>query len=153
MTGQRGEAPLVPKCGRCRRRGLSLLELALAVLVVGLTVGPVYLLIRQGSTGTVQTREEVLAYQAAADVIDAARGLDFGHPMLADGTRECPELPLLAAPVRLDGRFRRTLTVTTETVPGLPYRYKVVQVEVAWQTTGPAQSLVTTGLVFAGGAE
>lgn len=132
-----------------RRAGISLVEVAVAILLTGLAIGPLYEAIVAGGRQSVATREEVLACGHAADVLDYAQGLPFDDPFLAVGTRDCPQLPGRTLP--LPDRFRRTVAVAETRVAGSPWRYKVLAVRVAWEAGGPAHCFQVTRLLFAGG--
>lgn len=128
-----------------------MVEVALGILLLGIAVLPLFTLFRQGTTGTVQTRDEVVAYGLAADVLHLARGLPFDDPLLAPGQREVPALAQVAGSAT-DPRFGRSLAVTEGQATGdrVPYRYKVLVARVAWESGGVARAIRLTGLVFRG---
>lgn len=133
------------------KRALSFVELAIALLLLGITVMPVFMMFRQGTSGTLLTRDEILAHGYAAEVIHAARGLGFGHPLLEPGSRPVPAVPLPDARA-VPERFTRSLTVSEHSGAnaGIPYRYRVLLAEVTWGGGGPARTVRLPGLAFAG---
>ena len=132
------------------RHGMTYVEIAIGVLIIGLVVGPIFSLLISSGEGTTLTRDEVLAYQAASDVQAYARGLDFNDPFLAPGERDCTTLPGEDPAVKNGLKYKRTITVTEHSVMGVPYRYKLIDVNVSWQTGAHPQSVRIPGLLFTG---
>ncbi len=145
--GGQGEWPRPgPWCGG---RGFSFTEIAIALLVLAVAVVPVFLSFRQGTTGTIQTRDEVAAYALAADVLSYLQGKGFD---LVDG-QPASALVAEAAAARVlppDPRFTPTLTVTEvpPPAPNVPFQYKILVVGVAWTSGGVSRSVKMSGLLF-----
>lgn len=133
-------------------KGVSFAELAIALLLLGVMVMPVFMMFRQGTSGTLLTRDEILAHGYAAELVNAAKGLGFHHDLLEPGSRAVPVVPLPDAKP-ISERFSRTLTVTeqVDSTTIIPYRYRVLVAVVAWGDGGPARTVRLPGLVFAGG--
>ncbi|NLI76455.1 MAG: hypothetical protein GX442_08440 [Candidatus Riflebacteria bacterium] len=110
---------------------------------------PVFLSFRQGTTGTVQTRDEVVAFALAGDVLSFLQGKGFDQ---VDG-QPAPDLVAEAVAARVlppDPRFKPTLTVTEvpPPAPNVPFQYKILVVGVAWTSGGVSRSVKMSGLLF-----
>lgn len=145
----RGVQGALPVSGRSVR-GLSLVEVAIAVLVLGVILVPVFSVFERSSSGTVQTRAEMLATGYADELLAWLQTLPLDHPSLAATAAPVPlnPPPELAGP--LEPKFQRFLTVR-EFPPnaGWPFRYKLLTVQVSWTAGGPARDLRLTALRYA----
>jgi hypothetical protein len=134
------------------RLAFSFVEVIVAILLTALAVGPVYYVINHSAAGTVMTKDEVMAYQAAADVLEYLRSIDYDAPFLQPGHyRPCQSLPVAGGEMALDSRFRRTVTIVETAPADAPYRYKIVVVRVSWQVPGATRTLELPGLKCTGG--
>lgn len=135
-------------------RGLSLPEVAIAVLVLGLTIAPIFMVMSRGSTGTIQTRDEILAYHYADELLAYLQTRPYNDPDLAVVDRK--SFPRFSLPrgsgnlqIGIDPtRFERYLTVV-ERSPGAnwPWSYKILLSEVNWKTGGLARQIRISALV------
>ncbi len=142
-TGLPGAPPTAGRSGR----GLSLVEVAIAVLVLGFILVPVFSVFERSSSGTVQTRAEMLATGYADELLAWLRTLPPDHPALAVTAAPVPmnPPPELAGP--LEPKFQRVLTVREfPPTTGWPFRYKLLTVKVSWTAGGPARDLRLTAL-------
>ncbi len=141
-------------------RGLGIPEIAVALLIVGLAMVPIYSMISHGSSGTIQTSQEMQAFVYANNLLEAAKAAtDFdGDPLLQPcQSREIPEIlgthSRRLEPTPMNRRFQRFLTIAEEQAAGFPYRYKTLMVEVRWDGPGGGKNLKLSGLVFTGGKQ
>ncbi|NLI76137.1 MAG: hypothetical protein GX442_06800 [Candidatus Riflebacteria bacterium] len=133
-------------------RGVSFAEVAIGLIIAGIVLVPLLALYHRGGEGTVLTRDEVLAYQAAADVLAYVQLLEFDDGLLAptSAPRDCTALPVGVSAQTVDSRFKRSLTVQTAHPAGITYRYKIVTVRVGWMSGTTERAVELPGLVFAG---
>jgi len=138
--------------------GMGMVEIAVALLIVGLAMVPIYSMITHGSSGTVQTSQEVQAAIYANNLLEAVKAAsDFDDDPLLQPceSREVPELlgtqSRRLEPIPMNPRFKRFLSVAEERPDGYPYRYKIILAEVRWDGPGGVKSLRIPGLAFAGG--
>lgn len=136
------------------RSGFSFIEIAIGFLVLGLCALPIFLLFRHGSTGTVQTREEIQAFGFASDLLNHLKLLPFDDDFLSPKNRlEVPTTPTssgIVLPAMTSG-FRRFLTITDQSpVYPNPYRYKTVTVEMEWVSSGISKTVRMPFLLFCG---
>ncbi len=133
-----------------KTKGFSIAEVAIALFVIGVCVLPIFTVLNQGNTGTVQTRDEVMAYGYASDLLQSARCLDFDAPFLGSGRKDARQLPGPLSGEQMDPRFSRFLTVTEQTVPGSGFRYKSLTAEISWKSGGTDRQIQMVGLLSAG---
>lgn len=147
---------------RCRPRpatgGFSLTELIIAILVIAIGAIPVFIMFSQGSTGTIQTRDEMLAYNYAADLIHWCHAQGFEQLPVGASDRTTLTLNPTAGPavsLAMEPGFTRELTVSEPALAAgtdpWPYRYRVVVARVAWIPAGGIQrELRMSAMVFRG---
>lgn len=140
-------------------RAFSFTEIMISVLVVGVCLAPLFLLFSQGTAGTVRSRDEVLAFAMAMDLLDYARTLPYNDAFLAPGTNRRPEPAVAVAAgattVSLDSgdgtKFKRMISIEEKSVPSSPFIYKIVVAEVEWDAlagSGNTRALTMSTLVF-----
>lgn len=129
----------------------------MATIVLGLTMLPLFMVFSKGSTGTVQTRDEVMGTSYVTELLALAQSLPYDDAFLAPKVKSpCLTLPLpaiggedLGKPI--DTRFKRYFTVKELSVGAdVPYTYKVLIAEVDWHSNGIARSLQMTAMVYKG---
>ncbi|MFZ2957350.1 MAG: prepilin-type N-terminal cleavage/methylation domain-containing protein [Candidatus Ozemobacteraceae bacterium] len=137
-------------------RGFSFVEVAIAILVLGIAISPIFSIFSRGSVGTIQTRDEVLAYHAADELLAWAQTKSYSDADLGVGNRKSfPKLifnqvsggTIMTA---VDStRFERVLNVE-EFSPGgsLPFVYKVLTAEVSWKTGGISRQIHMTTILY-----
>lgn len=119
----------------------------IAVLVVAACLSPIFFIFSKGAAGTQQTRDEVLAYNYATELLDYALSKPFDSPFLTVGTRDANALEVTPAngaafTLKTDDRFERKLSVISPSVPTtVPFIYKVLVAEVAWKTAQVRRSI------------
>ncbi len=122
------------------RHGFSFTEIMIAVLIIGVTLAPMIYVFSRGTSGTIRTRDEVLAYNYATELLDYAQSLKFDEkPFLEEGNRKADEIEINGpegpvAVLKIEPKFERYLTVMVPPVPdGLPFDYKVLVAEIRWK--------------------
>jgi len=137
-----------------RRNAFSITEVMIAVLVVAACLSPIFFIFSKGAAGTQQTRDEVLAYNYATELLDYALSKPFDSPFLAVGTRDANALEVTPAAgpaftLKADERFERKLSVITPSVPAtVPFTYKVLVAEVAWKTAQVQRSISMSCMIY-----
>ena len=130
------------------KAGVSFVEVAIAILILGLVVLPIMSVFEKGAAGTMQTRGEMLAFNFAADLAGYVKAVPFDDIMLkavatAIEVRQHP----WGGPV--DPRFKRTIRVEDfHPNPTWPFLYKIATIEVLWGISGPPRTIVLRVLRF-----
>lgn len=144
---------------RPTRQAFSFAELIIAILIIGVGSIPVFTMFSRGSTGTMQTRDEVLAYNYAADLLSWAQTRPYDQ--LAP-TNDAPSDSLSLAPTAgppvllvMESGFKRFLTVKEATpAPSggkWPFAYKVLVAKVQWNPAGGInREIEMTTIVYRG---
>ncbi|RCK79668.1 MAG: hypothetical protein OZSIB_4140 [Candidatus Ozemobacter sibiricus] len=139
-----------------RPAAFTIVEVMIAVLIIGASMTPIFFMFSRSSTGTVQSRDEVLAYAYAQEMLEFAQARGFDDPQVAVGeNRTITPLELralgggaIALPV--DPRFTRVLHVRVPPLSAAawPYQYKVLVAEVSWKPNDEqTRSVRLTGLL------
>lgn len=134
------------------RFGMSFVEVMIAVFVLAAGLLPAFYVFSKGNLGTMMTRDEILAQTYASELVDYGLALGYDRfPPEEFQHREMSEIPG-GAPIEI--RFHRFLTVVDRVLaPGnadWPLGYRILQVEVAWNSAGVEQKFALTGLLFGG---
>lgn len=139
-------------------RGLGMPEIAVALLIVGLAMVPIYSMISHGASRTIQTSQEAQAFNYATNLLEAAKAAtDFDHDPLLQPCTSREVTNLLGSqsqhlePSPMNPKFRRFLTVVENQTEGYPYRYKSLVAEVRWEGSEGVKSMKFSGLVYSGG--
>jgi type II secretory pathway pseudopilin PulG len=140
---------------RCRA-GLGFTEILVTMVVVGVILVPILALFSQGSTGTIRTRDELTAHLYADEAIDflRARGFAAAIPTGDDGI-ELPEIRVGDHGTRIDQRYTRTIRIAAvepaDHHPHWPVAYRLITVEVSWESAGQRRAIALTSTLAAGG--
>lgn len=127
----------VPRSADRRERGMSLIELMIALLVLAFGLLAVARLFPTGARSQVQDRLIVAANYFAQQQIETLTGRNWSDPLLTDGRH-----PAGTATESLEnGQWQRFYQVTTLT--GKLDNLKRVDVTVSYQGAGRAQRSVT----------
>ena len=141
------------EAGRAVRcRGLSLVEVMIALFVLAVGILPIFYVFSQGNLGAMMTRDEIMAHSYAAEIID------FGHAVGFDGMThaEYPDKEVKSIPggAEVDSRFRRYLNVVERSpeqgLTDWPIEYRILQARVTWNSSGIEKSFALTSLLFRG---
>lgn len=137
-----------------RKNAFSITEVMIAVLIIAACLAPIFFVFSKGAAGTQQTRDEVLAYNHATELLDFALSKPFDSSFLSVGDKrdanviEVTPTTGEAFTLKIDERFHRTLSVVAPTTPtSVPYAYKVLVAEVSWNTANVKRHISMTGLV------
>lgn len=141
---------------RAERPGFSIVEVMIAVLIIGATMSPLVFMFSRSTSGTVQTRDEVVAYGYASELLEFAMARRFDDFPVGDN-QMYDEIKLKTGggaeiPLKVDSRFTRRLHVRVPPITGAwPYQYKVLVAEVGWVVTpGQTKKIQVTGLLTKG---
>ena len=136
--------------------GFSLTEVMITVLVIGICISPIFFIFSRSNQGTMHTRDDVIAYTFAKEILDFHISLDFDDPALAPVTNKKVNFetlkPVSGGDILLttDPRFDRFVSVKAITVANIPLAYKVIIVEVKWKSSGKDRQFRMTSLKFKG---
>jgi Tfp pilus assembly protein PilV len=132
-----------------RLAGLSLVEVAIAVLVLGIILVPLFSVFERSSSGTVQTRAEMLATNYADELLAWLQTLPMDHAALAGPGTPTPLNPPPEFAGPMEPKFQRFLTVKDfPATTAWPFRYKVLTVLVSWTAGGPARETRLAALKY-----
>jgi type II secretory pathway pseudopilin PulG len=125
---------------RISRSAFSMVEILFAIIALGVLLAPLFSVFRQGSTGTIRNRNDILAQQHASNLLAYVYSLPYGHSFLDEGTREVNELKITAGAVELsldmeEELFRRTIEVKEYKPGDWHFSYKLVTVRVNWKNS------------------
>ena len=137
-----------------QRQAFSLVEVMIAVLIIGATMTPLFYMFTRSSSGTVQSRDEVIAYSYAGEILEICQVRGFDDPLLTPGNdKPVTGLALRTAagatvPMTADPRFTRRLHVKAPAIGGTwPFEYKVLIVEISWKSGEQTRTVQMTGMV------
>ncbi|HEY9069563.1 MAG TPA: prepilin-type N-terminal cleavage/methylation domain-containing protein [Candidatus Ozemobacteraceae bacterium] len=137
------------------RHAFTITEVMIAILIVAACLVPIFFVFSKGSAGTIQTRDEVLAYNYATELLDYALLQPFDSPFLQPGIdRDANELEVTpsagaAFKLHMEPRFQRKLSVKTPSVPAsVPFAYKVLIAEVSWANSNIKRRISMTGMLY-----
>ena len=135
--------------------GFSFVEVLITMLVLAVGILPIFTVFSQGSSGTIRTRDEILAQIYAEELLDyaMARGFTAVEPTSSDGDL-APTVVVGDLKTAIDPRFTRKLVVK-EVKPAdhnddWPMVYRLVAVIVTWNHEGKLRRFVRSGLLFKG---
>lgn len=134
--------------------GFSFVEILFTIVVLGVMLAPVSSIFSQGSSGTIRSRNDILAQQHAANLLAYASSLPYEDEFLKPGSaREVGDLPVMTGGVELalgmeDEQFVRTMEVSEIKPSGWQFSYKLVVVRVSWKQVGEQNaSIQIAGMV------
>lgn len=141
------------KKSELRNQGFSFTELVVAIFVLAAGIMPVMWFFSRSNMGTIKTRDEIMAQQYAAELLDyaMARGYDDLEITPGEGS-EISAIEIAGEKMSVDSRFTRRLLVK-ELRPDhnseWPCAYKTVSAEVSWLIETRPRHLRLTGLLYA----
>lgn len=121
------------------KAAFSFVEILFAVIALGVLLAPIFSMFSQGSSGTIRSRNDILAQQHASNLLAYAFALPYDHAMLEPGAaREVGELNVTSGseilPLGMEEEmFRRTIEVSEIKPVDWRFAYKTVVVKVAWK--------------------
>ncbi|MBF0545870.1 MAG: hypothetical protein HQM08_15610 [Candidatus Riflebacteria bacterium] len=137
------------------KKALSFVEIMIAVLLLGLMIVPISNFFNRGTTGTIQTRDEVLAYHYADELLAWLQSKNYDDLELAPATsKSVPTITLTSGGLSIQDsietdRFTRSVTIKEITIgSNWPYIYKVLGVEVAWKSGNVARKIHMSSMVY-----
>jgi len=133
----------------------SIIEVMIAVLIVGATMTPIFFLFSRSTAGTTQTRDEALASGYASELLEFAQLKGYDDPLFPVGeNHDFPEIKLKTkagseVAVKIESRFSRKLHVRIPPITApWPYLYKILVVEVSWSPApGQTRKVSMAGLL------
>ena len=140
-----------------RLKGFSVVEICVVCVILTVLLIPIFTLMTRGSSGTIRSRNEILAQQYAANYIAYCNVSDFDNPKMAEvNDKVVDELNIDlkdGSKINVDKTdeiFKRIVTIKEyPATDDRPYRYKIVTVKVEWTQIGEKKKreLIMSGLV------
>ncbi|HOI91920.1 MAG TPA: hypothetical protein PLK28_15570 [Candidatus Rifleibacterium sp.] len=136
-----------------RRKAFSFAELIIAIMVLSAGILPIFWFFSRTNIGTIKTRDEILAWQYASELLDVAVARGYAaNPATGEKGIEIDSISCGDLTTSVDKRFSRRLFVK-DLAPGhnseWPCRYKTISVEVSWIVDTQPRSMRLTGLIYA----
>lgn len=136
------------------KRAFSFVEVLIAIICLALVMIPLTTMFSFSSSGTVQNRNDILARQHAANLLDYSYSLPFDHQFLKPGTdRDVPSVSLVSAGEELkldmESIFTRKISIEEVRPANWKYAYKLIKVKVSWKLDAGKthKEQVMTGLI------
>ena len=140
-----------------RRRGLSIVEILVTLVVVTLLFGPIFALLQSSHRRTLRGGDETIATIYAADVIELVRGGPY-EAFFKDGGNPDKDVPLKEVFARSNffkgydySKYDDRFTITVDVGPAgelEPSKMKQVTVKVTWEDK-VTKSLTTNPVILA----
>ncbi|MDD2999813.1 MAG: hypothetical protein PHV05_12185 [Candidatus Riflebacteria bacterium] len=133
--------------------GFSFIEILFAIICLGFLIAPIFSIFKQGSAGTVQNRNDILAQQHASNLLSYAYSLPYDHAFLNPGTRTVNNLDVAVNSISLpltmeESIFNRTISIEEEKPANWPFAYKILTIVVKWkQAQNIEREIKIAGLV------
>lgn len=133
--------------------GFSFTELVIAVLLLSIGLLPIFWFFSRTNVGTQKTRDEVLAWQYAAELVDCSLARGFaGNDVTDPNGVEVKEITIGSEKTSVENKFTRRLFVrplAPEHHSAWPCRYRTVTAEVSWVADTQPRNVKLTGLLYA----
>jgi type II secretory pathway pseudopilin PulG len=142
------------KHSSAKNYGFSLVEIVVALTFLTVLLIPVYLIFDQGTTGTRQVKNEIVAQQYATNLLGYLCIFPYDHKHLTPVVDQNVDSLVLkmdseALSLDLDKRYSRKLTIREFVSPHWPVKYKVLNVSVSWkEREGRPRKLSVCSLIF-----
>ncbi|MBU1106047.1 MAG: prepilin-type N-terminal cleavage/methylation domain-containing protein [Candidatus Riflebacteria bacterium] len=135
-------------------RAFSLIEVMIAIVILSIVSVTIFSMFSQARTGTMQTRDEIIAFSHASTILNYARGLPFDDAFLTPVKGKkitellTPDTSLTQTLFEIAPIFDCALTITDhEPDASLSlYAYKVLKVDVEWRSGGVKRKISSTAL-------
>ncbi len=143
---------MIMKTPCAAKKGITLVEILVAVVCMSVLLLPLYSVFSQGSYTVLQSRNEILAQQHATNLLAYISLFPYEHKNLRVGNRSFDNLELKmdteALSLKLEPMFRRDLSVKEFKPTNWPLSYKVVTVSVSWKEMNKNRDLKVCGLIY-----
>lgn len=132
----------------------SLVEIFVALICLSVLLLPIYSIFDQGTAGTRQVKNEIVAQQYATNLLGYLCLFPYDHKYLApvidkEFDRLVLEMDSEALSLDLDKQYSRKLTISEFVSPQWPVKYKVLNVSVSWhEREGRLRKLTVCSLIF-----
>ena len=119
-------------------KGISLIEIMLATILMGVMLVPILNMFSQGTTQTIRSRDELTALGLASNLMSYAYTKPYTDLQATSGPETRNDLTIdyengsLSLEID-DERYMRTIEVTEVTPTNWRFSYKLVNVIVSWQ--------------------
>jgi Tfp pilus assembly protein PilV len=121
-----------------RKTGFSFVEIALAVVIIGLIMVPLLSMLTISNSGTVKNKNDILAQHYAANLLAYASTLSYDDTFLKScADTEADLLTINSAgeelKMSMEPSFKRTYSIEEVKPPGWKYSYKLIKAVVKWK--------------------
>lgn len=131
----------------------SFAEIMIAVICLAVVLIPLTTMFSAGSSGTVNNRNDILARQHAANLLDYSYSLAYSDGFLKPGNnREVAAVSFKAGPenltLNMESVFSRTISIEEVKPADWRYSYKLIKVSVSWfESKKNKKEITMTGVV------
>lgn len=136
-----------------RLQGFSFVEIMIAVICLAVVLIPLTTMFSASSSGTVQNRNDILARQHAANLLDYCYSIGYGDEFLKPGNERAVAAVTVKAGadelvLDMDENFKRTIAIEEVKPTSWRYSYKLIKVRVSWfENKNLEKDIVMTGVV------
>lgn len=136
-----------------KTHAFSFVEILIAIVCLAMVMIPLTTMFSSGSSGTIQNRNDILARQHAANLLDYSYLLSYDNDFLKPGSEKpVPAIFYTSGSDELlfdmEEMFTRTVSIEEVKPPNWKYSYKLITVVVSWtENNNVAKEQVMTGLV------
>ena len=135
------------------RHGFSFAEVIVAIMILSIGLLPIFWFFSRTNMGTIKTRDEIMAWQYAAELIDYAKARGYaGNDLTDDQGVEIRTITVGDVVSEIEDRFSRRLIVkalSPDHNSEWPCLYRTLTAEISWMAETRLRSLRLTGLVYA----
>lgn len=135
------------------RKAFSLVEIMVAIICLAVVLIPLTTMFSAGSSDTIHNRNDILARQHTANLLDYAYSLAYSDTFLLPGNnRAVPSVSFKAGSeditLDMEDIFSRSISVEEIKPANWRYSYKLIKVSVEWQENKNIKKEITmTGVV------
>ncbi len=118
--------------------GFSFVEIALAILIIGLIMVPLFSMLTMSNSGSVKNKNDILAQHYAANLLAYASTLTYEDSFLKTcNNKEANQLTISSAgedlKMTMEPRFKRTYSVEEISPSNWKYSYKLIKATIKWE--------------------
>lgn len=135
------------------QKAFSLVEIMVAVICLSVVLIPLTSMFSAGSSDAIHNRNDILARQHAANLLDYAYSLAYSDTFLLPGnSRSVPAVSIKAGSdditLDMEDLFSRAITVEEIKPTNWRYNYKLIKVSVEWnENKNVKKEIIMTGVI------
>ncbi|MFZ5953185.1 MAG: type IV pilus modification PilV family protein [Candidatus Rifleibacteriota bacterium] len=134
-------------------RAFSFVEIMIAIICLSVVLIPLTTMFSASSTGTIQNRNDILARQHAANLLDYSYSLPYADDFLKPAVdREVGKVSFKSGSedisLEIEQIFKRTISIEEIKPANWKYAYKLLKVRVSWfENKTIEKEIVMTGVL------